>query len=67
METDKNKIKLIMDEPYKTFQPKEIVKLPCGHGNVEITNFGDQYLECSQCHKKWLMVNNQHGSKKLYV
>ena len=63
---DKNEVFGILNEPYKQFQPKTVVKLKCGHGNVEVEKFGDQYLECGTCKKKYLLVNNRFGSKKIY-
>ena len=62
----KDQIHDILNEPWITPHKHETVKLPCGHGQCEFTKFGDQVVECPDCHKKWLLTNNQYGSKKLY-
>jgi hypothetical protein len=63
----KEEIHNILNEPFKTFREKDVVKMPCKCGTmVEIEGHGDQYVVCPKCLGKWLLVNNKYGSTKLY-
>jgi len=35
---------------------RKILKLPCGHGSIEITRPQDTYITCPNCFKKFLLI-----------
>jgi len=43
--------KKILREGDKPRTPNHILKLPCGHGSVEIKEARDQDVRCPQCHE----------------
>lgn len=43
-------------ESGQTKQKNVVVKLPCGHGSVEITEPRDQILTCNTCYKRVLFT-----------
>lgn len=55
-----------MDESWRTVEPKTIVKYPCGHGSEEVDGYGDKYLECPTCNKKYLLNFQRKSSAKIY-
>lgn len=53
----------IKDEVRKVYKEAErrrgqytILKLPCGHGSVEITKPKDQFVVCPVCYKRFLLI-----------
>jgi hypothetical protein len=59
-------IKKILDESWHHIEKKNVVKLPCGHENIEVSDYGDKYLECGTCHKKYLLNFQRKSEPKLY-
>jgi len=44
---------------------RKILRLPCGHGNVEITRPEDTYVTCPICYKKFLLTWSRIGKHKI--
>jgi DNA-directed RNA polymerase subunit RPC12/RpoP len=65
MNFDPNEWHKIQNEPFKTFNPKDTVKLPCGHGSVEAKQGQDQYLECPDCKSKFLLSWQHYSTPKI--
>jgi hypothetical protein len=49
----------------KDMKDKTIMKLPCGHCDIEITRTGDQIVVCPVCHKRGMLVWSQRDNKKI--
>jgi hypothetical protein len=54
-----------LDKEFDIHPPKWIIKLPCGHGSVEVTKPEDQYITCGQCLKQFLLVWSKIGKHKI--
>lgn len=56
-------LKQLLQESYDQESKHEIWNLPCGHGNIEITERRDMWIQCNTCHKKyqlmWSAVNKK--------
>ena len=44
---------------------RKILKLPCGHGSIEISRPQDQYVVCDTCYKKFLLIWSKIGRHKI--
>lgn len=45
----------------------KILKLPCGHGNLEITDKREnKYIVCPKCLHKWVLYWQPKEKMKLY-
>jgi len=44
---------------------RKILKLPCGHGNIEITRPQDQYITCPKCFHKFLLIWSKIAKYKI--
>lgn len=56
-------LKQLLQESYDQKSKHEIWSLPCGHGNTEITQRQDMWIQCNTCQKKyqlmWSAVNKK--------
>ncbi len=52
---DADNIRRIMRENEHGTKKFTVVKLPCGHGRVEVTKPEDQWLTCTTCLQKFLL------------
>lgn len=62
--SDSDYVKRVLNENEHGTRRWQIVKLPCGHGNVEIERPEDQWLYCSRCHRKFLLTWSPIESKR---
>ncbi|MEI7478549.1 MAG: hypothetical protein WCJ81_09065 [bacterium] len=63
---DPKYIDQIMNESWHTTQPKNVIKLPCGHEQVEAEIGHDEYIECGTCKKKYLLNWQKYSKPKIY-
>lgn len=53
-----------LDKEYDVRPQRTIMKLPCGHGKIELTRTSDQYITCGECGKSFLLVWSSIGRHK---
>jgi len=56
---DENTTSILNEQWHQKGKKRKVLKLPCGHGNIEITKPEDQIIYCNTCHKKFYLIWQQ--------
>lgn len=51
-----DEVKRVLKENESGTKTFKTVKLPCGHGHIEITKPGDQWITCFKCQRQFLLT-----------